>query len=103
MYAIVKTGGKQYRVEQGQTITVDRLGPIGNSVELKPLMLVDDGVVLASPDQLQGVSVTAKIISEHRGPKINGFVYKSKSNNRKRWGHRQTQAVIEITSINKDQ
>ncbi len=102
MYAIVKTGGKQYRVEQGQTISVDRVGPIGSSVELKPLMLVDDGAALASPEQLQGVSVTAKIIGEHRGPKINGFVYKSKSNNRKRWGHRQTNARIEITSINKD-
>ena len=101
MYAVVKTGGKQYRVEQGQTISVERLGDPGSDVELVPVMLVDGDTVLATPDQLRGASVTARVIEERKGPKINGFLYKSKSNNRRRWGHRQTQALIEITKISK--
>ena len=101
MYAVVKTGGKQYRVEQGQTLSVERLGRPGADVELDPVMLVDGDTVLATPDQLKSASVTARVIEEHRGPKINGFLYKNKSNNRKRWGHRQTLALIEITAISK--
>ena len=99
MYAVVKTGGKQYRVEEGQTIAVERLGEPGTDVNLHPVMLVDGDTVLATPAQLEGASVTARVVEEFRGPKINGFVYKNKSNNRKRWGHRQTLARIEITGI----
>jgi large subunit ribosomal protein L21 len=101
MYAVVKTGGKQYRVEQGQTLDVERLGEPGTEVDLQPVLLVDGETVLATPDQLAGASVTARVVDEHRGPKINGFIYKNKSNNRKRWGHRQTLARIEITGITK--
>jgi large subunit ribosomal protein L21 len=101
MYAVVKTGGKQYRVEQGQTLEVERLGEPGTDVSLDPVLLVDGDTVLATPDQLAGSSVTAHIVEELRGPKINGFIYKNKSNNRKRWGHRQTLARIEITGITK--
>ncbi len=101
MYAVVKTGGKQYRVEQGQTLDVERLGEPGTEVDLQPVLLVDGETVLATPDQLAGASVTARVVDEHRGPKINGFIYKNKSNNRKRWGHRQTLARIEITGIKK--
>jgi len=101
MYAVVKTGGKQYRVEQGQTLDVERLGDPGTEVSLQPVMLVDGDTVLASAGQLTGASVTARVIEEVRGPKINGFLYKNKSNNRKRWGHRQTLARIEITDISK--
>ena len=101
MYAVVKTGGKQYRVEQGDTIEVERLGEPGSEVDLVPVMVVDGDTVLATPDQLAGSSVTARIVEEVRGPKINGFLYKNKSNNRKRWGHRQTLARIEITGITK--
>jgi large subunit ribosomal protein L21 len=101
MYAVVKTGGKQYRVEQGDTIEVERLGDPGTEVDLVPVMVVDGDTVLATPDQLAGSSVTARIVEEVRGPKINGFLYKNKSNNRKRWGHRQTLARIEITGITK--
>ena len=101
MYAVVKTGGKQYRVEQGQTLEVERLGEPGSEVDLQPVLVVDGDTVLATPDQLAGASVTARVIEEFRGPKINGFLYKNKSNNRKRWGHRQTLARIEITGIRK--
>ena len=101
MYAVVRTGGKQYRVEQGQTLDVERLGEPGTEVDLEPVLLVDGENVLATPDELAGASVTARVVEELRGPKINGFLYKNKSNNRKRWGHRQTLARIEITGITK--
>lgn len=101
MYAVVKTGGKQYRVEQGQTLDVERLGEPGTEVSLQPVLIVDGDTVVASPGDLSSASVTARVVEEFRGPKINGFVYKNKSNNRKRWGHRQTLARIEITDIKK--
>jgi large subunit ribosomal protein L21 len=101
MYAVIATGGKQYKVESGQVLDVERLGVDEGEVELRPVMLFDGGTVLATPDQLGGATVTAKVVGEGRGPKINGFVYKPKSNNRKRWGHRQKYTTIEITAITK--
>ena len=101
MYAVVKTGGKQYRVEQGQRLRVERLGAPDSEVELQPVMLVDGDTVLATPDQLKGASVSARVVDEVKGPKINAFTYKNKSNNRRRWGHRQTYSSIEITGISK--
>jgi large subunit ribosomal protein L21 len=101
MYAVIATGGKQYKVESGQVLDVERLGVDEGEVDLRPVLLVDGGSVLATPDQLGGATVTAKVVGEGRGPKINGFVYKPKSNNRKRWGHRQKYTTIEITAITK--
>ena len=101
MYAVVKTGGKQYRVEEGQTLDVERLGEPGTDISLDPVLLVDGDTVLATPAQLARATVSATVIEEVKGPKINGFVYKNKSNNRKRYGHRQTLARIEITGITK--
>jgi large subunit ribosomal protein L21 len=99
MYAVVTTGGKQYRVQEGQTLQVERLGQPGDQVDLVPVLLVDGEAVLATPSQLAGVTVSARVVSEARGRKIDGFVYKPKSNNRRRFGHRQTYATIEITGI----
>jgi large subunit ribosomal protein L21 len=101
MYAVVKTGGKQYRVEEGQTLEVDRAGEPGAELTLPAVLVVDGDTVLATPDQLSGASVTARIVDDATGPKINGFVYKNKSNNRKRWGHRAALSTIEITGITK--
>lgn len=101
MYAIVATGGKQYRIEEGQTLKVERLGEVGSEVELRPVMVVDGDQVLATPTELAGASVSARVIEETKGPKIDGFTYKPKSNNRRRYGHRQTYATIEITGIMK--
>ena len=97
MYAVVKTGGKQYRVTQGQRLEVERL--VGDDVSLQPILVVDGDSVLSTPDQLSAVSVTARVLGETKGPKINGFVYKNKSNYRRRWGHRQKYSTIEITGI----
>jgi large subunit ribosomal protein L21 len=100
MYAVIKTGGKQYRVEQGQRLDVERLGTdVDSEVSFAPVLVVDGESVKATPDQLNGASVTARVVGEAKGPKIVGFTYKSKANQRKRWGHRQKYSTIEITSI----
>jgi len=101
MYAVVKTGGKQYRVEQGQRLRVERLGAPDTEVELTPVLLVDGDTVLATADQLAGATVSARVVAEVKGRKINAFNYKAKTNNRRRWGHRQTYSDIEITGISK--
>lgn len=101
MYAVVATGGKQYKVEQGQVLEVERVGKVGSDVDLRPVLVVDGASVLSTPADLAGASVQAKILEEVRGPKINAFTYKNASNQRRRWGHRQTLARIEITGITK--
>ncbi|MGH8998446.1 MAG: 50S ribosomal protein L21 [Acidimicrobiia bacterium] len=99
MYAVVKTGGKQYRVTEGQRLDVERLD--GTDVALDLVMLVDGADVRSTPDQLGGATVSARVVGEAKGPKIDGFSYKNKSNQRRRWGHRQKYSTIEIIGISK--
>lgn len=102
MYAVIKTGGKQERVEAGQVVQVERLGvSVGDDVELTPVLLVDGDTVLATPSELSGAKVTGRVVAEVKGPKITGFTYKNKTNQRKRWGHRQRYDAVEITNISK--
>ena len=101
MYAVIKTGGKQYKVAEGERLDVERVSGEGDSVTFTPLLLVDGDSVLATPGELTGASVAARVVGEAKGPKIRGFTYKPKSNNRRRWGHRQKYSTIEITSITK--
>ncbi len=101
MYAVIKTGGKQYRVTEGQRLDVEKLGELDATVELTPVLLLDGDTVVTAPDALAKATVTAKIVGASAGPKITGFTYKNKSNQRKRWGHRQHYATIEITGIEK--
>jgi len=75
------------------------VGADGAELELAPVLVVDGDTVLATPAQLAGTVVRAKVVGEARGPKIDAFVYKSKSNNRRRFGHRQKLSVLEITEI----
>ena len=99
MYAIVKTGGKQYRVEQGSTLLVERLPEDeGATVALEPLMLRSDDVVFDA-DGLTKVKVDAKIIEHVRGPKIRVFKFKPKRGYKKTQGHRQELTRIEVTNI----
>lgn len=100
MYAVVKTGGKQYRVTEGQRLRVERLGEPESEVELDAVMLVDGDTVLAGSD-VTNAKVSARIVDEVRGKKIEAFTYKNKSNQRRRWGHRQNYSTIEITGISK--
>jgi large subunit ribosomal protein L21 len=102
MYAVIKSGGKQERVAEGQQLHVELLGAEqGSDVSLTPVLLVDGESVLATPAQLAGATVTAKVVGFATGPKINGFTYKRRTNQRRRYGHRQKYSVIEITSIKK--
>jgi len=98
MYAVIKSGGKQYRVEEGEQLAVELLGD-GGEVELAPVLVVDGDRVLATPKDLEAARVSARVVDEARGPKVTGFTYKPKTNNRKRWGHRQRYSLIEITGI----
>ena len=100
MYAVIRTGGKQYKVEAGEQLEVERLGlDDGSEVDLAPILVVDGETVQATPAQLDGAVVKARVVGATRGPKIDGFVYKPKSNNRRRYGHRQDLSVIEILGI----
>ncbi|HLG00574.1 MAG TPA: 50S ribosomal protein L21 [Acidimicrobiia bacterium] len=99
-FAVIATGGKQYKVEKGDVIEVERLGTAtGENHTFTPVMLVSRGKVRASAKDLEGATVTAKVVGETKGPKITGFTYKPKSNSRRRWGHRQGLMQIEITDI----
>jgi large subunit ribosomal protein L21 len=101
MDAVIKTGGKQYRVTEGQRLDVELLGAVDTQVELTPVLLVDGDTVVAAPDALAKATVTAKVVGEAKGPKVTGFTYKNKTNQRKRWGHRQRYSTVEITGITK--
>lgn len=99
MYAVVKTGGKQYRVEQGQSLLVERLkGDVGDSVALDPILLAGDDTVIDKAG-LAKVSVEAKIVEHLRGPKLRVFKFKPKRGYKKRTGHRQELTRIEVTTI----
>jgi large subunit ribosomal protein L21 len=102
MYAVIASGGKQARVAEGQQVHVELLdAEQGAEVSLTPVLLVDGDTVLAGADNLKGVTVTAKVVGWAKGPKINGFTYKRRTNQRRRYGHRQHYHVVEITSIKK--
>ena len=99
MYAIVKTGGKQYRVEKGQTLLVERLPEDeGATVALEPLLFRSDDTVFDA-DGLAKVKVDAKIVEHLRGPKIRVFKFKPKSGYKRTAGHRQELTRIEVTDI----
>ena len=99
MYAIVKTGGKQYRVERGQRLLVERLPDAeGASVALQPLLYRSEETVLDEAG-LSKVKVTAKVLSHERGEKLRVFKFKPKRGYKRRTGHRQELTQIEVTSI----
>jgi len=99
MYAIVKTGGKQYRVEEGQHLLVEKLAvDEGASVSLEPLLYRGDREILDGAD-LAKVRVEAKVVGHERGPKLRVVKFKPKRGYKRRNGHRQDLTRIEITSI----
>ena len=99
MYAVIATGGKQYRVTEGQRLDVERLGASEGEVSFVPVLVVDGDNVRAGADALSGATVSARVVGEAAGSKIRGFTYKAKTNNRRHWGHRQHYTTIEITGI----
>jgi large subunit ribosomal protein L21 len=99
MYAIVKTGGKQYRVEQGQRLLVERLAvQEGNDIALEPVLYRSDEVVFDKAG-LGEVTVTAKVLAHVRGEKLRVFKFKPKRGYKRRTGHRQDLTQIEVTGI----
>jgi len=102
MYAVIASGGKQTRVVEGEQVHLELLdAEQGGEVSLRPVLLVDGDTVFATPAQLEGATVKATIVGLAKGPKIDGFTYKRRTNQRRRYGHRQQYHVVEITSITK--
>ncbi len=104
MYAVVKTGGKQYRVAKDDKILVERLeGEAGSSIQLDNVMMVVDGdkVTVGTP-QVAGASVAAEVVEQTRGPKIIIFRRKRRKNHRRTQGHRQDLTLLKITGISAD-
>ena len=98
-YAIIKTGGKQYRVEQGQSLLVERLAAgDGEDVSLDPLLFVD-GSDVVDGEGLARVSVTARVLGHERGPKLRVVKFKPKRGYKRRTGHRQALTRIEVTKL----
>jgi large subunit ribosomal protein L21 len=98
MYAVVETGGKQYRVEKGTTLLVDRLSADeGAKVDLRPVAFLDKKLVVGK--DLEKVKVEAKVAGHERGPKIRVFKYKPKKGYRRNAGHRSELTRLEVTEI----
>ena len=101
MYAIIKTGGKQYRVTEGQTLKIEKLAnDIGQSVKLNNVLMVsaDDGLHFGSP-YIQNTKVMAEIVNHGRGSKVDIVKFKRRKHHLKRSGHRQDFTAIKITNI----
>lgn len=99
MYAIIHAGGKQAKVHEGDVLSVELIKEI-DEVSYTPLLVVsDDGSVISDPAALKKTKVTAEIIGESTGPKIDIFKYKNKTGYRRRQGHRQKYTTIKVTGI----
>ncbi|HIT68876.1 MAG TPA: 50S ribosomal protein L21 [Candidatus Aphodomonas merdavium] len=101
MYAIIETGGKQYRVQQGDVIYVEKLDlETDTAVEFDVLLLGGEDSVKIGRPVVEGAKVQAKVAGQVKGEKIIVFKYKSKKNYRRKQGHRQPYTKLEITAIN---
>ena len=100
MYAIIETGGKQYRVQQGDVIYVEKLDKEADAaVEFDALLIGDEGSVKVGKPVVEGAKVTAKVAGQVKGEKIIVFKYKSKKNYRRKQGHRQPYTKVTIGKI----
>ena len=101
MYAIVRTGGKQYRVKKDDLLTVERLSAgAGETVRIEPVLMLVDGekTVIGAPN-VAGAAVEAEVVEQSRGPKLIIFKKRRRKHYRRRTGHRQEQTVLRITNI----
>ena len=100
MYAIIRAGGKQAKVRSGDVIEVERVKNAGDTVEFQPILVVDeDGATHSDTSDLAGAVVTAKVLGEVKGDKVDIFKYKNKTGYRRHMGHRQTFTQLEISGI----
>ncbi|SRR5512141_2284745 len=101
MYAVIQTGGKQYRVAEGETLRVEKLpASPGDKLSFVPLLFADDGgnVQVGKP-QVSGIKVEAEVLEQGRGQKLVIFKYKRRKSYRRKTGHRQPFTALKITSI----
>lgn len=101
MFAIIRTGGKQYKVSKDQTITVEKLeADAGKKIDLEDVLLVNDGkkTTVGSP-LVKGAKVTAEVVEQTRGEKVIVFKKQKRQNHRRKKGHRQSLTVLKITDI----
>ncbi len=101
MYAVIETGGKQYRVQEGDVVYIEKLNAEENStVTFDKVMTVgkDDGVVIGKP-LVEGAKVTAKVLKNGKGKKITVFTYRPKKNSKRKMGHRQPYTKVQVESI----
>ena len=99
-YAVIKTGGKQYRVEPGTRIRVEKLaGAVGDKVDLAEVLMLGGETLKVGKPTVAGASVTAKIVAQDRGAKIIVFKIRRRKNYRRKKGHRQSYTELEVTSI----
>ena len=100
MYAIIATGGKQYRVSEGDVIYIEKIdAQVDSTVSFDVLLMGNDGVVKIGTPVVEGVKVEGKVVGQIRGEKIVVYKYKSKKNYRRKQGHRQPYTKVEITKI----
>ena len=100
MFAIVRSGGQQQKVAVGDVIEIDKVADaVGESVELPAVLLVDGETVTSDASALGKVKVTAEVVAETTGPKINIVKYKNKTGYRRRVGHRQHYTQVKVTDI----
>jgi large subunit ribosomal protein L21 len=100
VYAIVRAGGRQEKVAVGDVLVVDRIaGDADGNVTLRPVLLVDGETITSDAAALAGTTVTAAVVEDSKGPKINILKYKNKTGYRKRQGHRQKLTRLRVTSI----
>jgi large subunit ribosomal protein L21 len=101
VYAVIRTGGKQYKVKVGDVVDVERLATDdGGSLELQPLLVVDDdGNVTSAAADLARATVTASVVDHHRGRKIRVFTYKNKTRQQRHMGHRQSLTRLKVDRI----
>lgn len=100
MYAIIKTGGKQYNVEEGKVITIEKLDVSeGDKVTFDEVLLLSEDTVKIGQPIVEGAKVIAKVLAQGKEKKIRIFKYKAKSNYRRRQGHRQPFTKVQIEKI----
>ena len=102
MYAVIETGGKQYRASEKDVLRVEKLDAnVGDEVTIDKVLLVsNDGNIQVGAPYVDGATVTAKVVRQGKGKKIEGFTFKAKKNERRRYGHRQffTELVVQTIS-----
>ncbi|CAN5524469.1 50S ribosomal protein L21 [soil metagenome] len=104
MYAVIRAGGKQFKVAPGDVIEVERLRDGSDTVRFSPLLVVDDdGKASAERGDLDKASVTAKVLGEVKGPKVHVYKFRNKTGYRRHTGHRQRYTSIQISDIRLDE